>query len=153
MFGESRTGLGLVGRSEPEIHAQWALLQRPDEHRPPLQSESDPQAPHLLFEHLPILQSESEPQAPHLPLEHLPLPLQSESEPQAPHLPPEHLPYPAQSESEPHELPAYELCTRTPNAARKRTAANVVIRRVMVSPCLRSACERAPAPVDAREID
>lgn len=82
-----------------------ALLQRPLEHLPPLQSESEPHEPHLLFEHFPILQSESVPHEPHLPLEHLPQPLQSESVPQLPHLLLEHFPKPLQSESVP-QLPA-----------------------------------------------
>lgn len=80
---------------------QIALLQRPLEQRPPLQSESEPHAPQWPLEHLPTLQSESEPQPPHLPPEQRPLPLQSESEPHAKQRPPEQRPS-EQSESEPH---------------------------------------------------
>lgn len=107
-----------ASQSSPALSA---LLQRPLEHRPPLQSASDPHAPHAPREHVPTLQSESDPQEPHRPLEHVPFPRQSESEPHdphrplehvpnlqsasaphAPHLPPEHLPWPLQSASEPH---------------------------------------------------
>lgn len=49
-----------------------ALLQRPEEQRPPLQSESEEQLPHLLEEQRPTLQSESEEQLPHLPEEQRP---------------------------------------------------------------------------------
>ena len=69
-----------------------ALLQRPLEQRPPLQSESEPQEPHFPEEQRPSLQSESEPQEPHFPDEQRPWPLQSESEPQEPHFPEEHRP-------------------------------------------------------------
>jgi hypothetical protein len=68
----------------------------------PLQSELEPQPPHLPLEHVPDLQSELEPQWLHVPLEHVPWPLQSELEPQWPHEPLEHVPNPAQSELEPH---------------------------------------------------
>ena len=60
-----------------------ALLQRPLEQRPPLQSESEPQAPQRPLEQRPTLQSESEPHEPHLPFEQRPLPRQSESDPHA----------------------------------------------------------------------
>jgi len=75
--------------------SQWPLL-----HEPPLQSEFEPQCPHVPLEQVPTLQSEFDPQCPHVPLEQVPLPLQSEFEPHDPHLPFEHVPV-AQSEFEP----------------------------------------------------
>jgi hypothetical protein len=69
-----------------------ALLHRPLEHVPPLQSELVLQWPHVLLEHVPTLQSEFELQWPQLPLEHVPLPLQSEFVLQPPHVPFEHPP-------------------------------------------------------------
>ena|SRR5438105_9825592 len=104
-----------------------ALLQRPLLQLPPLQSESDPQAPHLPLRQLPTLQSESEPQLPHLPLLQWPWPLQSESEPQWPQVPPEQFPY-EQSESEPQRCCAQAFSAAKPNTARDATAINIATR-------------------------
>jgi hypothetical protein len=93
----------------------------PLEQRPMLQSESEPHAPHFPPEHRPELQSESEPHAPQRPLEQRPNPLQSESEPQLPHFPLEHLPNPLQSESEPHSDAQPSRSSRASGARVMRT--------------------------------
>jgi hypothetical protein len=88
---ETRT---LRARQQP--HAP-ALLHRPLEHVPPLQSELVLQWPHVLLEHVPTLQSEFVLQPPHVPFEQPPV-LQSEFVLQWLHVPLEQLPWPLQSE-------------------------------------------------------